>query len=126
MPKLLLASANNATQYIVTHVPDVAKNLVVLLLNAVIVSFSLFFLFRDGEEFLHVFRDLIPMEPHHKEAIFHQFYETVSAVVQGMVVTSLVKGSWRGLASALWDCRTVLSLAVRPRLPRCSRLGVQQ
>jgi predicted PurR-regulated permease PerM len=101
VPKLLLAAANNTTQYIVTHVPDVAKNLLVLLLNASIVSFSLFFLFRDGEEFLHVFRDLIPMEPHHKEAIFHQFYETVSAVVQGMVVTAVVQGvlAWIGFSA---------------------------
>jgi len=101
VPKLLLAAANNATQYIVTHVPDVAKNLLVLLLNAVIVSFSLFFLFRDGEEFLHAFRDLIPMEPHHKEAILHQFYETVSAVVQGMVVTAVVQGvlAWIGFSA---------------------------
>jgi predicted PurR-regulated permease PerM len=101
VPKLLLAAANNVTQYIVTHVPDVAKNLLVLLLNAVIVSFSLFFLFRDGEEFFHAFRDLIPMEPHHKEAIFHQFYETVSAVVQGMVVTAVVQGvlAWIGFSA---------------------------
>jgi predicted PurR-regulated permease PerM len=101
VPKLLLAAANNTTQYIVTHVPDVAKNLLVLLLNASIVSFSLFFLFRDGEEFFHVFRDLIPMEPHHKEAVFHQFYETVSAVVQGMVATAVVQGvlAWIGFST---------------------------
>ena len=101
VPKLLLTAANNATQYIVAYVPDVAKNLLVLLLNASIVSFSLFFLFRDGEEFLHFFRDLIPMEPHYKEAIFHQFYETVSAVVQGMVVTAVVQGvlAWIGFSA---------------------------
>lgn len=100
VPKLLLTAANNTTQYIVTHIPDVAKNLLVLLLNASIVSFSLFFLFRDGEEFFHAFRDLIPMQPHHKEAIFHQFYETVSAVVQGMVVTAVVQGilAWIGFS----------------------------
>jgi predicted PurR-regulated permease PerM len=98
IPSILLTAANNISQYIVAHVPDVAKNLLVLLLNAVIVSFSLFFLFRDGEEFFHAFRDLIPMEPRHKEAIFHQFYETVSAVVQGMVVTAVVQGvlAWIG------------------------------
>jgi len=101
VPSLLLTAANNASQYLVAHVPDVAKNLLVLLLNALIVSFSLFFLFRDGEEFLHVFRDLIPMEQHHKEAIFHRFYETVSAVVQGMVVTAVVQGflAWIGFSA---------------------------
>jgi len=100
LPRLLLTAANNASQYLVSHVPDVAKNLLVLLLNASIVSFSLFFLFRDGEEFLHVFRDIIPMEQRHKEAIFYQFYETVSAVVQGMVVTAAVQGvlAWIGFS----------------------------
>jgi predicted PurR-regulated permease PerM len=101
VPRLLLTAANHTTQYIVTHVPDVAKNLLVLLLNAAIVSFSMFFLFRDGEEFFHAFRDLIPMEPHHKEAVFHQFYETVSAVVQGMVVTAVAQGvlAWIGFTA---------------------------
>lgn len=104
LPRLLLTAANSTSQYIVAHVPDVAKNLLVLLLNASIVSFSLFFLFRDGEEFFHVFRDLIPMEPHHKEAVFHQFYETVSAVVQGMVATALVQGvlAWIGFSIVSW------------------------
>ncbi len=104
LPRLLLTAANNTSQYIVAHVPDVAKNLLVLLLNASIVSFSLFFLFRDGEEFFHIFRDLIPMEPHHKEAVFHQFYETVSAVVQGMVATALVQGvlAWIGFSIVSW------------------------
>ncbi len=111
LPKLLLTAANNTSQYLVAHVPDVAKNLLVLLLNASIVSFSLFFLFRDGEGFFHVFRDLIPMEDHHKEAIFHQFYETVSAVVQGMVATAVVQGllAWLGFSIVTWFGPVALS-----------------
>jgi predicted PurR-regulated permease PerM len=72
----------------------------VFLFDFLIMSFSLFFLFRDGEEFYHILRDLIPMEPEHKEQVFHRFYETVSAVVQGMVATAVAQGVLVGFG--LW------------------------
>ncbi|MGE0822643.1 MAG: AI-2E family transporter [Candidatus Binatia bacterium] len=97
VPGLLLKGANAASQYIVSHATDVAKNLLGLAFNFLIVSFSLFFFFRDGESLYETFRDLIPMEPHHKEEIFRQFYETVSAVVQGMVITAVVQGFLAGI-----------------------------
>jgi predicted PurR-regulated permease PerM len=37
------------------------------------------------------------MEAHYKEEIFRQFYETVSAVVQGMVVTAVLQGVFAGI-----------------------------
>lgn len=101
IPGFLLTAANTISQFTLSHVTDVAKNLAFLLFHFSIVSFTLFFLFRDGEDLYHNIRDLIPMEAHHKEEIFHQFYETVSAVVQGMVATAVVQGLIAGISFAL-------------------------
>jgi len=101
IPGFLLTAANTISQFILSHVTDVAKNLALLVFHFSIVSFTLFFLFRDGEELYHDIRDLIPMEAHHKEEIFQQFYETVSAVVQGMVATAAVQGLLAGIGFAI-------------------------
>jgi len=97
LPGIMLTAANKTSQVIVSHATDVAKNLVGLLFDFSIVSFSLFFLFRDGESLYLAFRGLIPMEPRHKDEIFRQFYETVSAVVQGMVATAVAQGVLAGV-----------------------------
>jgi predicted PurR-regulated permease PerM len=100
IPGLLLIAVNTISQFILSHVTDVAKNLAVLMFHFSIVSFTLFFLFRDGEALYSTLRDLIPMETYHKDEIFRQFYETVSAVVQGMVVTALIQGLLAGIGFA--------------------------
>lgn len=97
LPSVTLTAANTVSQLVVSRVTDVAKNLLILLFDFSIVSFSLFFLFRDGESLYITFRDLIPMEPRHKDEIFRQFYETVSAVVQGMVATAAAQGVLAGV-----------------------------
>lgn len=97
LPALALRGANAVSQFIVGQATGIARNLFVFLFDFLVMSFSLFFLFRDGEEFYHTLRDLIPMEPMHKEAVFYRLYETVSAVVQGMVVTAVAQGVLAGL-----------------------------
>ena len=97
LPALALQGANVASQFIVERATGIAKNLFVLLFDFLIISFSLFFLFRDGEDLYKTLRDIIPMEPEHKDEIFHRFYETVSAVVQGMVATALAQGVLAGI-----------------------------
>ena len=97
LPNLALKGANTVSQYIVGKATDIARNLFVFVFDFLIMSFSLFFLFRDGEGLYKTLRDLIPMEPGHKDAIFHQFYETVSAVVQGMLATAVAQGILAGI-----------------------------
>jgi predicted PurR-regulated permease PerM len=97
LPSLALQAANVASQFIVGQATGIAKNIFVFLFDVLIISFSLFFLFRDGEELYKTLRDLIPMEPEHKDAIFQRFYETVSAVVQGMIATAVAQGVLAGI-----------------------------
>jgi len=85
------------SEFIVGQAKSIAKNLFRFLFNFLVMTFSLFFLFRDGETLYRTLRDLIPMEPEHKDAIFVKLYEAVSAVVQGMIVTGATQGMLAGI-----------------------------
>lgn len=94
------SSVDTVSSVIVSQVTSVARNVAVFLLDFTIMVFTLFFLFRDGEHLYRGLRDLIPMDPGHKDAIFSVLYQTLSAVTQGMVATALAQGvlTW----VALW------------------------
>jgi predicted PurR-regulated permease PerM len=88
------------SNFVITQVTAVARNLAMFLLNFTIMVFTLFFLFRDGDRMYLSFRALVPMDPEHKDAIFYRLYETLSAVMRGMVVTAVTQGllTWTALA----------------------------
>ncbi|MEB2285744.1 MAG: hypothetical protein B6D46_10550 [Polyangiaceae bacterium UTPRO1] len=94
------SSIDTAGALLVAQVTSVAKNVAVFLFDFTIMVFSLFFLFRDGERMYRAFRDMIPMDPVHKDAIFGVLAQTLSAVTQGMVATAFAQGvlTW----VALW------------------------
>jgi predicted PurR-regulated permease PerM len=96
-----------------THVTAFARNVAVFLLDFTIMLFTLFFFFRDGDRMLAALRDIIPMDAAHKDAIFSRLYDTLSAVVRGMVVTAVVQGilTWIGLALVAVPYAAFLGLA---------------
>jgi predicted PurR-regulated permease PerM len=96
LPALALKGGDAVSTFIVGQATGIAKNLFIFIFNFLIMTFILFFLFRDGETLYRTLRDLIPMEPEHKEAIFVRLYETVSAVVQSMVVSAATQGLLAG------------------------------
>lgn len=95
---LLLRATNWLSSQIVDNATSLARNVLVSLVNFVLMLVALFFFFRDGERMAASLRELLPMEPEHKEAIFARLYTTLSAVVQSMVVTAVAQGvlAWLG------------------------------
>ncbi|MCB4756266.1 MAG: AI-2E family transporter [Elusimicrobia bacterium] len=69
-----------------------AKHTVVSLLNIVIMLFTLFFAFKDGDALLKWILSLIPLEQSHKEAIARRAYETFRAVTIGVTLTATAQG----------------------------------
>jgi len=100
LTSLVQSSVTTAGNTLVGYMGGIAKNVATGLIDLFIVLFTLFFLFRDGDRMYRALRDLIPMDPKHKDAIFSVLYQTLSAVTQGMVVTAVAQGvlTW----VALW------------------------
>jgi predicted PurR-regulated permease PerM len=82
-----------------SHATAFARNVAVFLFDFTIMLFTLFFFFRDGDRMVASLRNLIPMDPVDKDAIFRKLYDTLSAVMRGMVMTAIVQGLlvWVGL-----------------------------
>jgi predicted PurR-regulated permease PerM len=75
----------------------IARDALVSVLNFLLMLVALWFLFRDGEAMAQGIRDLIPMEPEHKDAIFARLYTTLTAVVQSMLVVAVTQGVLAGI-----------------------------
>ena len=86
------------TEYLIGQIGEVARNVLSFLMSFLVMQVMLFFFFRDGRKLYFGFRDLLPMEREHKDLIFGRLYETLSAVVQGMVLTSVLQGLTAGAA----------------------------
>lgn len=68
------------------------RNIFFFLVNFMVMIFSLFALFRDGERFLHWFIDIIPMDQEYKHRVANQLYITTMAVVRGLLLTAIIQG----------------------------------
>ena len=83
---------------VLTGVGGLAKNAMGLITDFFIMSFTLFFLFRDGRRLYEAFYDAFPMEESHKAIIFDRLDRVVTAVVRGTLLTALVQGLVAGIA----------------------------
>src|SRR5262249_39995458 len=98
---LLLRATNWLSTQIVNQATNLARNALLTVFNFLLMLVALFFFFRDGEAMSARLRDLLPMEPEHKDAGFSRLYTTVSAVVQSMVLTAVMQGLLAGIGYAL-------------------------
>ncbi|HUI26878.1 MAG TPA: AI-2E family transporter [Candidatus Kryptonia bacterium] len=85
------------SSFLVAQATGIAKNALRFVVNFFLTTFALFFFFRDGERLISGLRELIPMAPEHKNAVFGRLYDTLSAVVQGTLATAAAQGTLAGL-----------------------------
>ena len=93
---LALRATNWFSEQIVGQVTSIARNALLSVLNFLLMLIALWFFFRDGEAMAEALRDLIPMEPEHKDVVFARLYTTLTAVVQSMVVVAVTQGVLAG------------------------------
>lgn len=98
LPGMAVKAGNAVSGVLVEQAGQIAANVVRFIANFFLTTFALFFFFRDGQRMVDGFRDLLPMEPKHKDTVLLRFYETLSAVVQGTLVTAIAQGllAWIG------------------------------
>jgi predicted PurR-regulated permease PerM len=94
---LLLRATNWVSNQIVGQAASLARNILLTVFNSILMLVGLFFFLRDGEAMARRVHDLLPMEPAHKEAAFSRVATTLTAVVQGMVVTAAAQGLLAGV-----------------------------
>ena len=95
--QMALKGLGSVSGYIINEVQSAATNLTGLLVNFGMMIFALFFFFRDGERMLDRLKYLIPMKDQQKDEIFNKFYDTLNAVIVGVMVTAAIQGILQGL-----------------------------
>ncbi len=97
LPGIGLKTTNAISGFLVTQATGIAKNVVGFLIDFFLCTVALFFLLRDGARMLAGFEELLPMEVEHRELVLARFTETLTAVVQGTLLTALAQGFLAGV-----------------------------
>lgn len=94
----LLQGVQASSGFLVSHVTDIAQDILLFAANFALALFTLFFFLRDGANFCNRIRRLLPMDDEHQERLFRNIINSVSAVVHGCLVVAMVQGLLAGLA----------------------------
>ena len=95
--QMAVKGLGSVSGYVINEVQSAATNLTGLLINFGMMIFALFFFFRDGDSMLERVKSLIPMKDEQKDEIFRKFYDTLNAVIVGVMVTAAIQGVLQGL-----------------------------
>ena len=94
---VIVGATNMFSQKVAGQATALARNLLTTLVDFILMLVALYFFFRDGERIAGRVRELLPMQPIHKQVIFRRLYDTLTAVVQGMVLTAVAQGVLGGI-----------------------------
>jgi predicted PurR-regulated permease PerM len=112
IPKLAVQAAQFSSDYVVRNVTAVARNVISFLISFTIVLFTLFYLLRDGEQYYETLRGLTPLEEGDKEIVFEGLRSALSAVMRGLLLTSVLQGAAIGIGLLVCGVPYSLFLAI--------------
>jgi len=106
------SAAEKTTNYIVSNVSNLLFAVPVMLFNIFIMIFIMFYLFRDGLQFLRKIEQLSPLRKPHYRRLLQKFDDVIYAVVFGHVMVSLIQGAVGALGLFILGVKSPLSLGL--------------
>ena len=97
LPEMALRASNAASGFLVEQATGVVKNTLLFVLNFFLTTIALFFFLRDGDRMTAYVRSVIPMEPKNRDHIFERLADTLTAVIQGTILTASAQGLLAGI-----------------------------
>lgn len=88
------------SEFAATNAAQVAKNVLAFVIGIGILTFTLFFAFRDGAALVAYLEESLPMHARDRRLLFQRLQDTLVAVVRGMALTALIQAALVG--AALW------------------------
>ena len=83
--------------FVVNLSNDIFVNLPVLLLQAFVTFFVMFYFIRDGKEIVEYLRGLLPFKEQFKERFFVRFKEVTRGVIYGTIIVGIIQGITAGI-----------------------------
>lgn len=88
---------------IIARITKGLGDVVTVALNFIFMAFTIFFLLKDGPEFLRRARDYMPFSEDQKDRLTKQVNDIIISTIYGGVVVAIVQGTMGGLAFYLLD-----------------------
>src|SRR2546428_11968956 len=88
----LLQSAKAMSGFIVEQLAGLVKNAFLLGVNFLVIVITLFFLFKDGKRLFQTLDWMSPLDATDKKKMVSRLDQTITAVVQGIVITASAAG----------------------------------
>ena len=97
MREKLSTALRESSQFLATQALNLGQNTLDFVLSLAIMLYLLFFLLRDGDAMLEIFKAAIPLRPEQLRTLASRFTGVIRATVKGSVVIALVQGALGGL-----------------------------
>ncbi len=94
---LVLGGARKIANFSALQLATLTKNLIFWIFNLFLIAFLLFFFFRDGNSMYEFVYQMIPMAKRNKLALVKKINETLSAVIRGQFLTSIIQATLTGI-----------------------------
>jgi predicted PurR-regulated permease PerM len=94
---LLLDNLQKLNIYVASQAPKFIKGLSAIILKFFLMTVTLFFFFKDGEEVLTTIKALIPLTAKERDNILKKMVEMIHATIYGGIVVALVQGGFGAL-----------------------------
>ncbi|AKM78706.1 MAG: hypothetical protein UX49_C0047G0002 [Candidatus Wolfebacteria bacterium GW2011_GWC2_46_275] len=88
-------------QWVVTNLSTVFSSAVAIVVNFLLILFTLFFLFRDESVFRKTILALSPLEDAHNEELLNKVELAIASVTKGTLIVSLLQGVLTGIGFAV-------------------------
>lgn len=90
-------TARNVSTFLVAQSAEIAKNIGSIMLSSVIMLFSMFYLFKDGNKFIEKLTILSPLPKKYEVEILRRVKETIKAIAFGVFLTAIIQGLIAGI-----------------------------
>ena len=98
---VLKMGASRIAGFVTEGAGFLARSLVVVIVDVIIMLFALFFFFRDGDAIMARLRRVLPFDPSFREGRIRETAELIKASISSGIIVALVQGVVGGITFAL-------------------------
>lgn len=100
--KSLVPAVEKVTAFALGYTTEIIRNFFIFCIQLIMMVFTLFFIYRDGERIEEQFWSIIPLHEEHKLSLSGTIKRVLNAVIFGILLTCAVQGVLGGLG--FWFC----------------------
>ena len=93
----ILSTSRAIGNFATGQAATITKNLLLVLLNTMLMTFLLFIFLKDGNKIYKFIYQIAPLEEKTRKAVFGQINETFAAVIRGQLLTSITQALVAGI-----------------------------